>query len=428
VTIREKGVTGVTPAGPAHDLPPVQSVYQPIIDLVTGEAVAFEALARGPVGNELESPAALFAYARELGIEERLDVECQAAAMRGALRRSLPRGIPLFVNAEPRWLQSRWPEHLVPVLEQARDRLQIVVEITERAMVHDPAALLAAVERIREAGWGIALDDVGADPASLALMPFIEPDVIKLDLRLVQERTDGEIAGIVNAVIAQSERTGALVLAEGVETEEHRSRALAMGATLGQGWLLGFPAALPDRLPAPSRRAPGRELTFTRPHPVAPRSPFDLARESLTTRTATKRLLLPMSLHLERHALRTSETPVLLTAFQEARHFTRATTARYETLSDRCSLVGVLGAGISATPAHGVRGAGLDPDDALCGEWTLCVVGPHFAGALIATDLGDTGPDADRRFDFAITYDRALVLNAARSLLRRIPARPDDLE
>nr|MDQ3342471.1 EAL domain-containing protein [Actinomycetota bacterium] len=40
--------------------------------------------------------------------------------------------------------------------------------------------------RLREAGWGIALDDVGAEPASLALLPFVQPDVVKLDLRLVQ--------------------------------------------------------------------------------------------------------------------------------------------------------------------------------------------------------------------------------------------------
>jgi EAL domain-containing protein (putative c-di-GMP-specific phosphodiesterase class I) len=117
----------------AQGLPSVRSVYQPIVDLVTGDVVAYEALARGPVGSEQEAPAALFARARELGIEGQLDIKCQAAAMRGALRQRLPRAIPLFVNAEPKWLQVPWPEHLTPILEQARERLQVVVEITERA-------------------------------------------------------------------------------------------------------------------------------------------------------------------------------------------------------------------------------------------------------------------------------------------------------
>lgn len=218
-------VIGAPATGQSFTLPTVRSLYQPIVDLLTGEVVAFEALARGPAGSDLESPAALFSHARQIGLEGHLDLECQAAAMRGALQQRLPAAMALFINAEPNWLDVPWPQHLASVREQAQDRLQIVVELTERALVADPARLLTAVERIREAGWGIALDDVGADPASLALMPFIEPDVIKLDLRLVQERTSTDIAGIVNAVLAQAERTGALILAEGIETEEHRARA-----------------------------------------------------------------------------------------------------------------------------------------------------------------------------------------------------------
>ena len=127
------------------------------------------------------------------------------------------------------------PEDLQPVMEQAQARLCPIMEVTERALTRDPAALLAAVAAARRAGWGIALDDVGADPASLALMPFLDPDVIKLDLRLIHENTDAEIAAIVNAVLAHSEQTGATILAEGIETEHHRQRALSMGATLGAG-------------------------------------------------------------------------------------------------------------------------------------------------------------------------------------------------
>ena len=48
------------------------------------------------------------------------------------------------------------------------------------------------------------------------------------------------------------------------------------------------------------------------------------------------------------------------------------------------------------------------------------VVSPHFAAALVARDLGDDGPDAERRFDYAVTYDRALVMDVARDLMRRV--------
>jgi DICT domain-containing protein len=71
-------------------------------------------------------------------------------------------------------------------------------------------------------------------------------------------------------------------------------------------------------------------------------------------------------------------------------------------------------------PVAGVRGATLDSRDPLRGEWDVIVVGPHFAGALVARDCGDDGPDSQRRFDAVITYDRDLVIEAARSLLLRL--------
>ena len=67
-----------------------------------------------------------------------------------------------------------------------------------------------------------------------------------------------------------------------------------------------------------------------------------------------------------------------------------------------------------------VRGSSLKEDDPLTGEWSVAVLGPHFAAALVAVDLGDTGPEMERRFDFALTYDRDLVIEAASALMRRL--------
>jgi DICT domain-containing protein len=71
-------------------------------------------------------------------------------------------------------------------------------------------------------------------------------------------------------------------------------------------------------------------------------------------------------------------------------------------------------------PAPRVRGASLEGNDGLLGEWSIAVLGPHFAGALVAMDLGDEGSDMERRFDFCLTYDRDLVTEAAAALMRRI--------
>jgi len=75
---------------------------------------------------------------------------------------------------------------------------------------------------------------------------------------------------------------------------------------------------------------------------------------------------------------------------------------------------------MTAEPAPGVRGAYLAPDDILRHEWNLAVLGPHYAGALVARDLGDSGPDRDRRFEFALTFDRDLVVDVAAALIARV--------
>lgn len=89
-------------------------------------------------------------------------------------------------------------------------------------------------------------------------------------------------------------------------------------------------------------------------------------------------------------------------------------------LADRAPAARELERILSEEPVPGVRGGCIADDDPLAGEWSVLVIGPHFAGALVAQDLGDTGPDRDRRFRFTMSYDRGRVLDGARTLLERI--------
>lgn len=395
----------------------VTAVFQPVVELPARTVVAYEALARGPAGSRLERPDLLFRAARASGRLAELDWTCRAAAIEAALEASLERPLSLFLNVEPEVIDGECPPHLRPVWQRAKRELDVVLEITERALTARPAELLAAVERVRRRGWGIALDDVGADTRSLALMPLLRPDVIKLDLRLVQDQPDTEIAEIVNAVNAQRERSGAQVLAEGIETEAQLATAQAMGASYGQGWLFGRPAAL-ERHPPPPAVGVARldRLSWE----TTGETPFQAVSPVREVRRADKRLLLSISLYLEQQAAALGSGAVILSAFQDAAHFTKSTHRRYTSLAADASLVGALGVGMGAEPAPGVRGASLEPDDALLGEWSVAVLGPHFAAALVAVDCGDRGPEWERRFDYALTYDRDLVIQAAITLLRRV--------
>jgi hypothetical protein len=217
-------------------------------------------------------------------------------------------------------------------------------------------------------------------------------------------------------VAAEAERSGATLLAEGIETKAHLRRARSMGATLGQGRLFGGPGPLPAAFSA----AVGQDCLPVRPLAGPPLgTPFELIADERRLRRGDKRLLLALSRQLEAEAYGLSGEAVLLASFQDARCFS-AESRRYEELARHAALVGVLGMGIGEQPAPGVRGASLAPDDDLRGEWNVVVISPHFAGAFVGRDLHDDGRDRDRRFDFFVTYERELVAQAARALMERL--------
>ena len=399
----------------------LRTLFQPIVDLSSKAILGYEALARGPVGSPLEMPDDLFAVARTEGVIGPLDRACRSVALSNALAAGIGGDDLLFLNVEPSGLDEGG------VLDRANEdqlgRVSVVVELTERALTARPREVLAAVRWLRERGCRIALDDVGVDPRSLGLMPFVAPDIIKLDRKVTQGiLPEASTARVVNAVRAESERSGAVILAEGIENEEHRRRAAAIGAMLGQGWMFGRP----EPLDLDSRH--DRAKTGSRPIQVPRRlpgeapegTPFEEVARPDGILHGDKRLLLSLSRQLEQEAWTVRGETVVLATFQDERFFTPRMRRHYERIAERASLVGALGVGLAEQPGAGVRGAGLAPDDRLKGEWDVVVIGPHFAGAFVARDLGDNGPDDERRFEYFMTYDRELVARAARPLLHRL--------
>ena len=392
----------------------ITTVFQPIVCMDTNEIVGLEALARGPTGSRWAAPAALFAEAYRLGRASELDWVCRAAAARAFLAAVMPESMTLFVNVEPVSFGSECPPDLAGAIGAARGR-RTVLEVTERMVGRDPAGMLAAVESARQDSLGIALDDVGADPASLAMMPLIRPDVIKLDLSMIQGRTTLAVATVVNAVMAEAERTGAAILAEGIESERHVRVAQAMGATLGQGRFFGSPGPL-EPLPAPRR-----SIGLLSADPPAAPTPFEAVAGRRLSQ-ATEQLLRPLSMHLEYKGLDATESTVLLACFQDRRRFGARTRRRYAELAARGVFTAVLGRDMPARPVPGIRGTRLDPADPLGREWAVIVLGAHFAAALLARERDD-GPDSrERVFDFVVTHDRELVIAAARPVLKRVLA------
>lgn len=395
----------------------LHSVYQPFVDLDSGSVLAHEALLRGPDRSAWQSPMVLLEAARAAGRLADLERVSLRASIADAARMSRGRPTTLFVNVEPSTLTGNVEVILDAVAERPAN-VQVVVEITERALAVDLAGVLVGTELLRAAGCAIALDDVGVEPESLAFIPLLRPEVIKLDLGLLRSVSDPATLSLAGAVRAHAEQTGAEVVAEGVESADDLSRARVLGATLAQGWYW-------SRGEREMRGTTSRPERFAA-RPIGPSlltTPYEVLQNARRMHRAPKRLLVPMSQSLEIMAMSEQIPPLLLSVFEHAQFFTPATTRRYAKLGGRLPFVCALGVDMPAEPGPGIHGAALSEQDPLAAEWTVVVLGAHQAAALVARDLGDDGRDGDREFEFVVTYDRTLVTAAAHALVGRLTPR-----
>ncbi|MFC7674093.1 EAL domain-containing protein [Mycolicibacterium sp. GCM10028919] len=418
----------------------LRAVYQPIVSLPDGRVVGYEALARWPhlTGVPRED---VFTYAVRTGRAAVLERHCIEAAIGGARDAGLAPGSTLFINCEATApFLSRSDSD---VLSRGAERFRLVFEVTERSLLAHPPDLLRKVVALREEGFAIALDDVGADMNALALLDVLAPDVIKLDMSLVQSRPHYEQARTWAAVLAHHERAGARVLAEGIETVEHLDRALALGATLGQGYRFGHPAPMAGGATAETPSPPIRTQ-----HPCVDfGSPFDTVASHQSTSVASqqstsgdsipvaihrhdKATVVALSRYLEQQALEASDPPMVLTALQEAKFFAGETRARYERLAMRSPLVAVFGRDVPDHLGSGIHGVRFDRNDSLRHQWIVLALGANIATALVSREVpthNGSGRDGDRVFDMTSINDRTLVTGVARQLLSRMltPAHPN---
>jgi hypothetical protein len=204
-------------------------------------------------------------------------------------------------------------------------------------------------------------------------------------MRIVQEPDNPGVSVVTDAVRAYAAESGAAVLAEGIETEAHHERAVALGATLGQGWLYGRPSPFGDtspcRRPAPaSSSAPSRSSA-----PPPSRSPRRRPRRGSAPRATCSRAPWPSS-----GCCPSATSRACCSGPSRPRSASRRPRAAgYAELARGEAFVGALGVGLGEAPAPGVRGASLGANETLADEWNVIALGPTFAVALIAQDLGD---------------------------------------
>jgi EAL domain-containing protein (putative c-di-GMP-specific phosphodiesterase class I) len=408
---------GLTPgSGPIDvviDGGTVLTVFQPIVHLGTGAVVAFEALTRGPAGTELESPSALLDAARQAGRLGEFDWLCRASAMRAAADSALPAGLSWFINVEPAGLETDCPQHLRPAVDAARDGLRVVLEVVERDVEDHVTRLLHATDQARRDSWGVALDDVGAAVGSLALLPFLQPDVVKLDMSLLREAPSATAAAITAAVRSYAEHTGAVILAEGIETDSQEELAAVFGATYGQGYLYGSPGPLPASLPGPIEPIPLRQ----RPAPLHGATPFQALSATKAIQLGRPEHLMHIVNHLRRYWSHSDEGVVMLVLFHSTEVY-HENQQFIDAVAKRNALTICLAPGVKMTQPHPRYYVGPIPEQSrLDTESAIIVITPHYAGALVIRKTTQTASDGTPLSDYIYTHDRAAIIDAARAFL-----------
>ncbi|MHA6193895.1 EAL domain-containing protein [Pseudomonas wadenswilerensis] len=214
--------------------------FQPFIDTATGRIAGVEALGRlrqadgtlrsvGPLFNDPHLPSADLLQ---------LDRTLREQAFKHFHR--APEDWFLSLNISPRWVSDLQPGEPLPSLIQLRqqgiDPRRVVFEITETG--GDRERLAMVVRQYREAGARVAIDDFGAGYSQLDRVLSLQPDILKLDMRLFQAAArGGPSSEVVKALAQMAEKTGCWIIAEGVETEAELNFALECGARYLQGFL-----------------------------------------------------------------------------------------------------------------------------------------------------------------------------------------------
>jgi EAL domain-containing protein (putative c-di-GMP-specific phosphodiesterase class I) len=213
--------------------------YQPIV-LPGGKLYAYEALVRS------EEPT-LEGAGDILDMAESLGALCEL----GRAVRSLAGNMAVQAEGKHYLFVNLHADDLLDDLLTGRGEPlaqvapAVVLEITERAALHDVEDAKVKMAELRSMGYRIALDDLGAGYAGLTSFAELRPDVVKLDMALVRGvDTDSVKRKLIASVTEVSRDMGTLVVGEGVETLAERDTLIELGCHLLQGYLFGRPTRL----------------------------------------------------------------------------------------------------------------------------------------------------------------------------------------
>lgn len=211
------------------------SIFQPIADLKDAHIIGYEILSRGPKGDDWFSPMRLIEIAEQEGMRLELEKAFISKAKENICKHR-DEEITWFVNMDPNIIAKEDIEY------DCITNNNIVFELTEHNAIDDVQALVLKIEELRDKGYKIAIDDVGAGYAGYESMSFMHPNYIKIDKAIIQNiEEDTYKQAIVASFVSFAQLTGSCVIAEGIENSEQLKALIKLEVNAGQGYYLQKP-------------------------------------------------------------------------------------------------------------------------------------------------------------------------------------------
>ncbi len=235
---------------PLHEIIAQRKLYalfQPIIDLKSGDFLGYEGLIRGPADSILHSPINLFCAAAKQGLSLEVEMLSRLTVLEAFVRQKLPG--KLFLNVSPEALTHpsfKNGQTLKFMRDLDFDPSRVVIEITENQPTFDFEAMRGALLHYRAMGFMIAIDDLGEGFSSLRLWSELRPEYIKIDMHFVQGVDQDPVKlQFLKSIQQIAVSCGTHVIAEGVETAGELRVVKDLGIAYGQGYFIARPSPTP---------------------------------------------------------------------------------------------------------------------------------------------------------------------------------------
>ena len=232
-------------------------VFQPIVSLCSGETIGYEALSRPDPEYGFAHAGQLFETAEQCGALPELEMVCRRATFAAAAAGWSDDALRFLNCSPPVFGGATFLDLIAADLKRVDglDSRRIVLEITERADHGEFDNLDLRSLELREQGYQIALDDVGAGTSGLNRIMSLRPNWLKLDIELISGiDVDPFKQNLIRFFVRFSKLSNMVLIGEGIEREEELAMLIELGVTHGQGYYLARPDATLPQLDARTRR------------------------------------------------------------------------------------------------------------------------------------------------------------------------------